>query len=1102
MKQTIKSLLLSFAAMLFVISASAQITTSSMSGKISAQSGESIPGAAIVAVHTPSGSQYFAVANSEGRFVINGMRSGGPYSVEISCLGYQTVTYTDVTLQLAETYQLDATLADDNEMLAEAIVVSAAASKFSTEKTGAATNISNNQILALPTVSRSITDVTKLSPYGGNGMSFAGADGRTANFTVDGANFNNNFGLSESLPGGGNPISLDAIAEMQVVISPYDVRQANFIGGGVNAITKSGTNTFKGTAYVYHRNENMRGNAVEGVDISGARDRDRNTTYGFTLGGPIVKNKLFFFASMEYAAVPTVVNRWRASEDGVADAVNMVSRTTVADMAKVSSFLRDKYGYDTGSFTDFSGNESNIKMLARIDWNINDNHKLAVRYNYTLDQSWTPTNRASSNCGYRATEDRFSQYSMAFANSMYTTDRYANTLSVDFNSRLSDRLSNQLLVTYSKLDDGRGSPSAEFPFIDILDGTAKTDKTYIPYMAAGYELFSLNNGVHNRVVTAKDDLTYFVGDHKITGGVSYEYQMADNVYMRNGTGYYRYYSLEDFFAGAAPETVALTYGYNGEKNPGARVRYHKAALYGQDEWDVNDRFKLTAGLRLETIIYDNRDVMTNNAVLDLDYGGIHIDTGKWPTPKLQVSPRVGFTWDVFGNNSLKVRGGTGLFTGRLPLVFFTNMPTNAGMFQNVAAITNSKENVKIFGQEEDPLLKHFAGGIIANTEELLAKMNSLDPKRFPTTISPEDGLLPDAVQAVDPKFKMPQVWKTSIALDYAFPTSFPMSITGEFIFNKTVNAVYMTDLNIKPVSGFARFNGADNRHIYPSDYTYGNPSAYYLVNTNQGYGHSASVQFNMEPVENLLFTAAYTHTVSKEITGMPGSNAESAYTYLPTVDGPNNAVLHNSQYVTPDRAFASLTYSDKSDNHFSLFYEAWRGGSNYSYMSATDINGDGYNYDVLYIPTDDQINDPDMIRFVSEDDRDRFWAYVNNDKYLSSRKGQYTEGYSVYSPWVHRLDFRFAHDFKLRIGETTNTLQLSIDVKNILNLFNSSWGVSKYMNPDLQGGRILKLDSVSYDGYPVYSTPEAVSGNTQTWVYNHAIGQCWYAQIGLKYMFN
>ena len=1113
MKQTIKCFIAVFAAMLMSVAAFAQVTTSALSGLAVDTNGEPVIGVAVIATHTPSGTVYGVTTNEVGRYTINGMRSGGPYTVEFSCLGYQTVTYTDVVLQLAETYSLGTTLNEDSEMLSEAMVIGAAASKFSAQKMGSATNISGNEIASLPTVSRSITDVTRLSPYGGNGMSFAGQDGRTANFTVDGANFNNNFGLSDGLPGGGSPISIDAIEEMQVVISPYDVRQTNFIGGGVNAITKSGTNQFKGSAYIYHRNENLRGDTVDGEMISGARQKDRNTNYGFTLGGPIIKNKLFFFVNAEYAKIPTIVNRWRASEDGVMDADNYISRTTLADLKKVSEFVKREYGYDTGSWTDYPANESNLKLLARVDWNINDNHKLAVRYNYTLNRGWNNTNGSSMDGGSRSGYSRLSQYGMAYANSMYSMDNIVSTVSLDLNSRLSDNLSNQFLATYSKLDDIRGTNSEDMPFVDIRkdDGSA-----VLPYIALGYELFTWNNGVHNTHISIKDDLTYYAGNHKITGGVNYEYQMADNAYMRNGTGYYRYKSLEDFMTGAAPEVVCLTYGYDGEAVPAARVRFHKAGIYAQDEWNATENFKLTYGLRLDGLFFDNQDLMRNNEIYNLTYvvdgKERHIDTGKWPSSAITASPRVGFSWDVLGNNSLKVRGGTGLFSGRLPLVFFTNMPTNSGMVQYQAKLGETQTIIPGYtgafiekGGKNYYDMNEFAGGLLKR-EELLAKLTSLG---FPNTISPEDGTVPSEISAVDPKFKMPQVWKTSLAIDYNFPTSFPFSISAEGIFNKTINGVIIRDWSVNPVDGFARFNGVDNRPIFQNfKQTYEKngkvsnlPNAYVLENTNKGYGYSGTFTMNMRPVEGLSLMAAYTHTASKELTGMPGSNASSVLNYMGTIYGPNDPGLHNSQYVTPDRFVASLTHSDRSGNHYSFIYETWRGGYNYTYMTANDMNGDGYNYDLIYIPTDQQVADRGF-RFVSADDEKRFMDYVHADSYLSKNQGKYAEAYSVYSPWVHRLDFSYKHDFKVKTGNSTNTLQLSLDVKNILNIFNSSWGVSKYMNPALGEGRILKYEGVDEDGYATFSTPKAVSGDANIWQRNRALGQCWYASIGIKYMFN
>ena len=1100
MRNPLKSLLLAIITLFAGIAATAQVTTSSLGGRVVDQNGEPVIGAAVVAIHEPSGTSYGSVTNVDGLYTIQGMRTGGPYRVEVSCLGYQQVNYTEITLTLAETYNLNAQLNESNEFLSEAVVIAAPTSKFAAvEKTGSVTNIDNKQIEAIPTVNRNITDVTRLSPYGGSGMSFAGSDGRTANFTVDGANFNNNFGLSSSLPGGGNPISIDAIEELQVVISPYDVRQTNFIGGGINAITKSGTNTFRGTAYVYHKNENMQGDSVYGEQITGARAINRSTTYGFTLGGPIIKNKLFFFVNAEYSKIPSVVNRWRGSENGVAIPNDYISRTTLQDLETVRNFVYRNYKYETGSYTDFPANESNAKVLARLDWNISQKHHLALRYNYTINNVWNSPNATSMDGGTRMSGGRMSQYSMAYANNMYSMNNVVNTWSLDLNSRLTDNLSNQFLATFSKLDDIRGSNSEEFPHIDIL----KDDNNYI---SLGYELFTWNNAVHNTVANVKDDLTWYAGKHKVTGGVNFEYQMADNQYMRNGTGYYRYTSLDDFLSGAAPEIVDLTYGYDGEKAPAARVQFYKAGLYVQDEWSISDRFKLTYGTRLDGLFFDNSDLMTNNAILALkyypashNYQETSIDTGKWPTSKVTVSPRIGFSWDVLGNRKLKVRGGTGLFSGRLPLVFFTNMPTNGGLVQYQAQINAKNAKAKGFTMDE------FAGGLVtdsngkATVDALLNKLHGLG---YPSTVSPKDGSVPSSISAVDPNFKMPQVWKTSLALDVTFPVSFPLTLTAEGIFNKTINAVSISDWSMANVGGFARVNGADNRPIYPSDFRGGRTKAFVLENTPKGYGWSANVQLNMQPIESLSLMAAYTHTVSKEITGMPGSAAESAFTYVSTSEGPNYIPLHNSQYVTPDRVVASLTHHDQSGNHYSLIYESWRGGYNYSYMLTNDMNGDGYAYDAVYIPTDAEVSG-NQFRFVSKDDAERFMAFVHKDPYLSKHQGEYAEAYSLYSPWVHRFDISYKHDFTVKIGNTRNTLQLSADIKNFLNLFNSSWGVAKYLNPAIGSeARILKYEGVDGDGFATFSTPAAISGSVDTFAPNHSLSQCWYASIGIKYLFN
>ena len=1097
MKQAFKTLMLTIITMFVGSVAFAQVTTSSLGGKVVDAQGEAVVGAYVVATHTPSGTIYGATTNLDGRYTIQGMRSGGPYTVVFTCLGYQDVTFTELTLQLAETSTVNATLRDDTQLLEQAVVIGQAASKFSQEKMGAATNINANQLQELPSVGRSLTDALKLSPYGGNSTSFTGASGRFSNFTVDGANMNYNFGLSSntSLPGGGNPISLDAIEEMQVVISPYDVRQSNFTSGGVNAITKSGTNKFKGTAYVYHQNENMHGNRIDGTELS-ERSKDSKTTYGATLGGPIIKNKLFFFVAGEHSVIPTVANRWKPSTDGVKDKDRNISRVTSDEAKTMRNFLIDKYGYDPGSYNDYPADESNSKFLARIDWNINQDNHLALRYNYTNNTYWSmpSTSRDVSDMPYST----LSEYGLVFANSMYSMNNKVNTFSADLNSRINANLSNQLLITYSDMTDVRGSNSDEFPFVEILAGDLGEEYAGEPYMDFGYELFTWKNRVANTVFTIKDDITWYSGAHKVTAGASYEAQMALNTYMRNGTGMFRFASMSDFYAGNAPVEMAFDWGYNGEEDPSAKVRFYQAGLYVQDDWSVTDNFKVNYGLRFDTILFNNDDVTTNNAILALDYGGRNIDTGLWPKTNIQVSPRLGFTWDVFGDRNLKVRGGTGLFAGRLPLVFFTNMPTNSGMVKG-----------RLLKMKDPALLAQMIGAdgkLLTDKWQILDVLNQYNPDLYLKEISPEKGTISGDICGVDRNFKMPQVWRSSLAVDYVLPLPFPVSVSGEFIFNKTINAVMLSDWNImEDNSGWATFNGADNRHIYPSGYKYQKNSAYVLTNTSKGYGWVSVLSLNAQPMKGLDITAAWTHTVNKEITAMPGSNASAAWKYIPSVEGPNFNNLHSSSFCNPDRLMASVSFVDKGHNHFSVLYEGWRYGGK-SYIYANDFNGDGNAYDLMYIPTDDEIGigADAAFRFASQEDLDKYVAFAAQDDYLSANKGSYAEAYAVTAPWVHTFDFRYAHDFILNMGGQKNTLQLSFDIVNAGNLFNSSWGVAKNFSKDVPNSSgnatILKYVRTDPDGVPVFSTQ--VPAGAKTWDYSHTYGNCWYMQIGLRYMFN
>lgn len=1087
--------LLAVLSFLFVIPTQAQVTTASMSGTVMFQD-EPVIGATVLAVHEPSGTNYGTITNVDGRFSLQGMRTGGPYKVTISYVGYQSAVYSGITLQLGENYNLNVKLKESSETLDE-IVITAAKTKFNTEKTGATTNISSSQITSLPTINRSISDIARLSPYASD-MSFAGGDGRSTNFTVDGANFNNNFGLSDNLPGGGNPISMDAIEEVQVVIAPFDVRQTNFIGGGINAITKSGTNTFKGSAYTYFQNQNMRGNSIDGEDL-GARAKESKTIYGATFGGPIIKNKLFFFANVEVEKQPQQVIKWRARTEGEQpDENNYISRTTLSDMQKVSDFLRDKYGYDTGSATNFPADEKNLKLLGRIDWNITNGHKLSVRYNYTKNTAWNAPNANSMDGGSGSrlyNTSRVGYQSMSFANSMYSQDNKVSSVSADLNSRFSDKISNQLLFTYTDIEDMRGTNSSPFPFIDILAGKdAEGNQIMEPYMSAGYELFTYNNGVKNKITSIIDNFTYFAGDHKITAGISFEHQLASNAYMRNGTGYYRYSSLDDFLNGAAPETFAWTYGYNGVSDPKAQVTFNQIGFYAQDEWNIRPNVKLTYGIRFDDLIFDNSDLQRNDAIYDLDFGGKHIDTGKWPKSRMQISPRVGFVWDVFKDNSLKVRGGTGIFTGRLPLVFFTNMPTNSNMVQNAVVFGTKYENG--IAVSHDSRLDQLAGGMITNVDDAIKKFG------LPTTI--ENPVAGSKISGVKDNFKMPQIWKTSLAVDYQLPTSFPLSVTGEFIYNKNINAVTLENINIKDPSNWEHFNGADNRLIYPSDYTYvSGKNAVVLTNTSKGHGYTANVTVNTQPVEDLNMMLAYTHTESKEISGLPGSDPVSTWQGMLTIDGPNFATVQRSRYVVPDKVIAAINYNLPfrhkgllRKTSLNLFYSGYS-ASGYSFAYTNDMNGDGINNDMMYIPKDDS-----EIKFKNEADRTAFWNFVDQDSYLKNHKGEYAEAYAARAPWVHRFDLRITEDFSFKTGKTEHHFQLSLDFMNIGNMINSKWGVMKNASSS-NGCRILKYEGMDDNKTPIFSMYK-INGEypTETYSYNRIYTECWKMQVGIRYIFN
>ncbi len=566
----------------------AQVTTSSLSGKITDAKGETLPGATVVAVHIPTGTQYAALCDNSGNFRIQNMRIGGPYKVDVSFVGYSSNTYTDIYLKLGENYVQNGQLTETTTSLQEIVVTAGLKNSIlSSERAGTQTNVSGRELASMPSISRSITDFTKFTPQA-QGNSFGGRDGRFNTITIDGAAFNNNFGLSTNpLPGGeAQPIALDAIEEISVSMAPYDVRMSQFTGASINAVTRSGDNEFKGSVYTYIRPELFTGNTVDGKEVVGANSRS-SLNFGGRIGGPIIKNKLFFFLSGEYGTETIPGVTWKPSTNGVANPDLNISRTLESDMIAVRDHLMETYNYDPGKYKDFDPFKNiNTKLLARVDWNINKDNKFTIRYNDVVGTSDQQTNANSGPPNNARNSGRISSQSMAFSNAFYGFKNTVRSITGELNSSIGTKLSNKFLASYTFIQDTRTSNSDLFPFVDIWEGGDQ-------YMSFGYELFSYNNDVQNKTLTFTDNLTINLNNHTLTTGISFDRLFFRNSYIREGTSYYRYASVDDFLNGADPSGFGVTYGYNGVDAPGATATFGFASLYAQDEWQVVPKLKFT-----------------------------------------------------------------------------------------------------------------------------------------------------------------------------------------------------------------------------------------------------------------------------------------------------------------------------------------------------------------------------------------------------------------------------------------------------------------------------------------------------------------------------
>jgi hypothetical protein len=1094
------------------VGASAQNTTASISGTVKDSEGEPLQAASVVVTNNETGAFYGAVANKYGVFSLSGLKPG-KYLVTVSFLGYQDVAYDNVVLSMGKDYNFNVILKEE-ALSIPVVTIRGESTHFNETRTGPTYNLNRESMALLPSVNRSMLDYTRLSPYSGIENAMAGRDGRGTTLTIDGAVMNNSFGLSADLPGAGTPISIDAVEEMQVAIAPYDVRQSNFTGGGINVITKSGTNTLKATAYSYFHNEKMRGNTIDGIDL-GDRVSNSKTTVGLTLGGPIVKDKLFYFVNAEYVTTPGPITEYKLSDDGVGDDASKVSRVTAADMEQFATALK-AYGYDAGGYDLTNGDQTNTKVLARLDWNINNNHNLMLRYNWTGNKQWSTPN-ARSTVGAKAASERISKNSYVFLNNCYTINDNAWSAVAELNSRLSGKMSNKFSASVSDVSNLRGSESDWFPHIDIRkDGDA--------FMSAGYELFTNGTGNYVRTYNMSDHIRWTLAHSTITAGLSYQYQKGATNYRMYGTSYYRYNSLEDFVNQAAPAAFGMTYTYDGVDDPASRTSFGQTAAFLQAESHITDKFTLTYGLRADHMQY-YEPLETNESFKALDWTGHFyapgqapadysspvIDNGKWPKSNIQISPRIGFNWDINDERTLKMHGGAGLFTGRIPLVFFATIPNSSGMLQNTVMFTN----------EGDAFLNGLKNNFLYTESSL---RNYIQQQGLPMTANPNPVLKGASITGIESDFKLPQVFKTSLAFDYEPDLAFPLTVSVEGIYNKDINAVYIENYNLPDENAASRFNGADNRFNYNTVASVNSTvsksgGAMVISNTDKGYSWSLGATLKAEPVNNLKTEISYIHQVSMSVQDMKGSALNSAWGNTPNVNSPNELVLRPSAYVIPDKVSAMVTYRfGYSRNRFmsteaGLFYTGYSAGT-YSYTYTNDMNGDGIANDLIWIPANKE-----DIRFVAngsitaEAQQQAFWDFVNQDGYLSSHKGEYADANAARMPWLNRFDLHLAQNFNiaaLRGSKRSNeTLQLSLDIMNVGNLLNSSWGVMQTpaacnngkiltMYADNQGKPILDAE-----GCPQFTMATNKEGLvSKTFDMDKSNTNCWYLQLGIKLIFD
>lgn len=1064
------------------------VTTATIIGQVKDKTGEGLPGANIVALHVPSGTTYGSSSRNDGRFTLPGMRIGGPYKVTVSFVGYQEYTQENIMLGLGQNYVLDAPMVETGTELQEVVISSN--SIMNDERTGASTNIGVATLNSLPTIGRNISDFTRLTPQA-NGRSFSGADSRFNNLTIDGSIFNNSFGLSD-VPGGqtnSTPISLDAIQEVQVNIAPFDVRQGGFTGAGVNAVTRSGTNEISGSVFFNTRNEKFVGDKAKGEEVV-TQDFSVNQR-GFRIGGPIIKDKLFFFINGEQERRDDPATQYVALRPGQNDNDANVSRVLASDLDGLKNYLINTFGYDPGAYENYALETRSDKALIRLDYNMSQRSKFSIRYNYLKSSRDVPTSNSGS-----FSDRRDNGFALNFQNANYVINNDINSIIAEHNF-LGDRFSNNVIAGFTANRDYRSSRGGIFPLVDILEGGRN-------YTNFGYEPFTPNNVLNTDTWQFQDNFTYYTGKHTLTAGLNFEAFKFENTFTPTYYGQFVYNSLQDFYddtdndAANNPELRRYQLTYSNLQNsalPTATTQARQIGFYVQDEMQVSSNFRLTAGLRVDVPSF--KQTASENAQVaeytfkDENGEPIKVSTSQLPTAQALWSPRVGFNWDVVGDRSIQVRGGSGIFSGRPPFVWISNQMSNNGI------LTGSLRDDNTTG--EYPF--------------------STDVTAYNLQPNPGQPAASYNIAVTDSNFKYPQTWKTNIAIDKQLPFGIIGSV--EFIYNKEINNVFYINANLEPTNG--TISGPDNRPSFPgiglSGTTQNNANrvndnitdAILLKNTDKGRGYSATIKFERPTTNGLSAMVAYNYSNTKDLMSA-GSIAFSSWRDNFSVNGNNLPALAYSNNDLRHRIIAATTYRKEYAKHFasqiSLFFQSQNQGR-FSYRFNGDLNGDqAFANDLMFVPVD--ANDLNFeqysvtvagnpVVFTIEDQAAAFNRYIDQDDYLSTRRGQYAERNGALIPFVSTLDFSFVQEFFVDVKGKRNTLQFRVDIFNFGNLLNDNWGVGRTTNNTSP----LQFRSINGEGEPVYRFSTVNNAlPSETYRTRVTIDDVWQMQLGIRYIFN